>query len=82
MGLLSDSPMGSVRERLKLRDVLCLLRVNSAERPGRLQLHHLWGDLSRHSDLHLDSHPRDEEQNLPGDQPALCQEEWSRDRNG
>lgn len=53
-----------------------------SERAGPLQLHHFFRHLFGYAGLHLAGGPRDQEQDLPGDLPDVCQEEQSEDQAG
>lgn len=69
----TESSKQTIKLELKRKKVLISLFV-STERPGRLQLHHFCMHLSCHTYIHLGDHPRDQKQDLSGDQPAFCSE--------
>lgn len=51
------------------------------ERPRLLQLYHFCCRLSGRTDLHLAGGARNQEQDLPGGLPDVCQEEQNRDQS-
>lgn len=63
------------------KQITCLLLHLPPERPRLLQLYRFCCRLSGRADLHLAGGARNQEQDLPGGLPDVCQEEQNRDQS-